>query len=115
MWGWTLIGPRKTSKTSKTSSFHRVQIDNEQLNKQIEELFGRNFADGKSPDRPYPSLDDQPASKQLESTIKFDDKLGHHRVGLLWKGGREKAARVVNTLDSSTMALNRLKKATVRL
>ena len=114
-WGWTLASARNGAAGDKSSCFRTaVEIDNKELHELVERLFRQDF-----PDIPvnqkHDSLDDEHAMKQLKETIRFDETLGHYKVGLPWVTSREEAAKRLNPINSSDHALNRLKKSMAKI
>ena len=55
------------------------------------------------------SKDNVEAIKQLQESIRFDEKRGKYVVGLPWRYGRERAAQIFNSVNSREMAERRLR------
>ena len=108
-WGWAMIGC-SGSTTSDEISHYRLDVNDLELREDMSKVFGRDFEDIRY-NKKCPSVQDNHAMKQLHETIEFDSKLGHWRVGIPWETTREEAADVLNSVDSSTPARNRLVKS----
>ena len=54
------------------------------------------------------SVENRKAIRQLQESIRFDEKICRYVVALPWKGGRENARNKLNVLNSQQMAMKRL-------
>ena len=113
--GWALAGGCDRDGTGEMSCYKiSIQKDNEDIHECVEKLFRQDF-----PNIPFNekhmSRDDEYAMKQMEETIRFDEEIGHYRVGLPWKTSRAEAAKKLNGINSSKSALSRLKKSIKRV
>ena len=114
LFGWTMAGSREGSTHIDSCLRTALEIDNGEIHAMVTQLFNRDFPEIPVSEK-HDSLDDEHALQQLRQTIRFDKELGHYRVGLPWKHSREAAAEVLNPIDSSGHARNRLLKATKRI
>ena len=111
--GWTSIGCNGSS-TSDVISHYRIDADDLGIRNDINKVFGRDF-ENIALNKKCPSVRDIHAMKQLRDTARFDDDLAHWKVGLPWATSRWEAAKILNSVDSSTPSLNRLRKSRERL
>jgi len=111
--GWACVGHNRSS-TSDIVSHFRIDADDLELKEDLNKVFGRDFEDI-AVNKKCPSVRDLHALKQLRDSARFDDDLHHWKVGLPWATSREDAAKILNSVDSSTPSLNRLIKSTERL
>ena len=108
--GWALAGG-KIDKEGTMPSCYKMSIehDDEGIREDIQRLFNKEFPNILE-NKVHESRDDKYAMEQMEKTIKFDEEIGHYRVGLPWKTSREEAAKKMNPIDSSRTSMIRLKK-----
>ena len=109
--GWGLIGP-KTEKGSGHFQCHFMSFPSrdDQVNEDLARLFAREF-EKVDEGALAMSVEDKYAMRQLEESIHWDAEVGHYRVAVPWKHGREATAAIVNALDSDRMAKDRLRRS----
>ena len=112
-WGWSMYGHNRSDGDEVISSF-QIEVDDSELKEEINRVFSRDFEDIIL-NKKNLSREDYHALEQFEMTIEFKDSDKHWTVGLPWKGSRRDAARILNSVDSSKAALNRLKKSMVKI
>ena len=113
IYGWSTIGHNRSSSSDAISHF-RIDADDLGIREDLNKVFGRDFEDI-AINKKCASVRDNHAMQQLRDSAKFDKEITHWRVGLPWNGSREDAARILNSVDSSTPSRNRLIKSTERL
>ena len=113
-WGWTFLGAQNKSK-EKTEPEPRIcLIDSEklELENMINHMFRHEFImsgdDIAPPDQIHPSVKDNFSLKQMEESIVFDETIGHYKVALPWREGRDEAIKVLNKVNSYENAKMRL-------
>ena len=78
------------------------------MKNELKSIFYQDFPhvehDGKAPSR-----EEEYARAQLKASIKWDEEKGKYSCGLPYKFGREKTAEILNSVDSSSMAKNRMR------
>ena len=112
--GWALIGGKGKEDENPTCWRTSIKTDNDEIHELFEKLFKHEFADIPI-NKKHESLEDIHAMKQLEETIKFDEEIGHYRVGLPWKKSRQEAAKILNPIETKQPSLNRLKKSMAKV
>ena len=118
--GWALIGPKSSGSSAGVSSvFHchhisaRATEGREEIQRDYERMFEPMFEP--VDEQQQMSVEDKFAMKQLRDSIRFDMGVHRYRVGLPWVKGRAAAAKTLNRLNSSKMALDRLRRSAVRM
>ena len=89
-----------------------AESDLDPVIQEVNRMWRHNFLirDGEkaSPDEVHPSREDQAAVDRIKETLVFDKELGHYRVGLPWKNGREAAAQQIDNGAFEAQAKKRM-------
>ena len=89
-----------------------LEVESGQLQTATRHLFRQNFVmlgeDIAPPEKIHPSVKDDFSKEQLDNTMTFDTQIGHYKVGLPWREGREAAMMDLNGVDSYANARMRL-------
>ena len=105
--GFTVSGINGKKKGSSAAIAALSASDNI-LKSELKSIFYQDFPhvehDGKAPSR-----EEEYARTQLKESIKWDEVKGKYSCGLPFKFGREKTAELLNSVDSSSMAKNRMR------
>ena len=107
--GWGLIGPRDIVDANFCCHFISSHEQQDEISCNVEKMLARDF-ESVEEEKEAMSLEDKFALRQMEESIRWDEKVQRYRVGLPWKDGREAAAAQINDLDSGRMALDRLER-----
>ena len=106
LFGWTVVGiAGKKGKSSMVSNW--ISTDNTNLRTEMEKVFNADFPP-ESKNFNGMSKEQKDAKRQLDESVHWDIEKGKFSVALPFKGGREKAMKELNGLDSRAMALKRL-------
>ena len=112
MFGWTVAGSCG-EKADSSASVALLSVEDRRLKEDIQKIFNNDFPVIKD-DEIQLSREARYALEQLEETIKWDSERKKYSVGLPYKQGREKAARILRSVDSRATAerrANSLKKS----
>ena len=105
--GYTVAGINGKRESSSASIASLSASDNI-LKNELKSIFYQNFPhvghDGKAPSR-----EEEYARAQLKASIKWVEEKGKYSCGLPYKFGREKTVEILNSVDSSSMAKNRMR------
>ena len=119
--GWTLLGKsgQPTDISEKGTDMCMIDIEEMTIQDMINTMFRHDFIAPKHLWCPsemiHPSKEDQNSLKIMEDSIKKNESTGHYSVALPWIHGREKAAEILNSVDSYANAHSRLMKEKRRL
>ena len=105
--GWTILGSGG-GPSSGTFSSCLIQSSTAEIRENIDRIFFHDFPPVSS-EEIGESRENAEAIRQIRDSIRFDDKVGKYFSALPWKRGRKEATRVLNAVDSRSMALRRLK------
>ena len=119
--GWTLLGKfdQPADISERGTDMCMLDIEEMTIQDQINTMFRRDFIMNQQEWCPsemiHPSKEDQNSLKIMEESIKENESTGHYSVALPWIHGREKAAEILNSVDSYANAHSRLMKEKRRL
>ena len=112
--GWCLTGPRATPSSERTPLCCHKVTKNHTLDPVVSELLAKHF-EPVDEGATALSVEDKFALKQMEETVIWDPVARRWRVGLPWKRGRADAARILNSLPSDQMSLDRLRRSAFKM
>ena len=104
--GWTIMGP--SNKKSDASCINSIAIDFISCAKETDKIFYHDFP-LISGDNKVASVEGREALRQLEEGLEFSEEETRYGSVVPWRGGRESAAEILNSLNSREMAIRRLK------
>ena len=105
--GWTVQGSGGDMEAS-TVCCNALSANDALLKESLDRIFFNDFAKVNEEGVGL-SKDNVEAIRQLQESIRFDEKRGKYVVGLPWRYGRERAAQIFNSVNSREMAERRLK------
>ena len=118
IFGYALVGPKGKGPIDPIQ-MNCMTLENQVLKDQIQDLFRKDFLikdpENYSPNKTFPSLNDEYALKQMKANTRFDTNLGRYVVGLPWRESREAAAKRLNGKETSANAKSRLLKTAARM
>ena len=105
MFGWTVAGSCGR-KSDNNASVALLSVEDKRLKEDIQKIFNNDFPIVKE-DELQLSREAKYALEQLEETIKWDPEKKKYSVGLPYKEGRDKAAKILRSVDSRATAERR--------
>ena len=104
--GWTAAGVAGKNTTEEVV-IHRLSVDDENLKESMTRIFNNDFPaiEGEGASL---SQEARYAAEQLRESVRWREKEGKYAAGIPWKEGREGAAKVLNRVDSKSMAERRM-------
>ena len=106
LFGWTAVGGGKNTNSNRIGCY-ATSLDDDGLRRDFRKIFDHDFK-AVSEAEIGDSVENKEAIKQLEESIRFDEKAGKYWVGLPWRHGRDHATKTLNALDLRRMAIKRL-------
>ena len=111
--GWTIVGSQgRMNSTNITVS--ALSLDNDILKEDLQRIFYHDFPLVTEEENGN-FQDNRKAVCLLENSIHFNKERGKFVLALPWKYGRQQSADILNSVDSRSMALRRLKSMTPKL